>query len=232
MACSSLLVGLRRPRKSLTSLRLLLTTCPLVEGEREAKHLGKRKKQESATNRIDRLATDQTGSNSSTYNIQAATYSPYNYVCTMSPSTSWTPLYSDWSPDSYMLQSMLPSALLPPPSLPPPPPPMAEATSPFNLCFISGNIAKCAGCNNKYVKPVTAPYELCVQHREWSHTHHQEERSFLLLTTTLMCSVYAEIALLLTSVSSLFLVRWFQNLPRFTKIISHHLDFMCDQVVY
>ena len=149
---------------------------PAGRGRKGSQAPRKRKKQESATNRIDRLATDQTGSNSSTYNIQAATYSPYNYMCTMSPSTSWTPSYPpDWSPDSYMSQSMLPSVLPPPPSLPPPPPfppfpvtlPMAETASPFNLCFISGNIAKCAGCNNKYVKPPTAPYDLCVQHREW-----------------------------------------------------------------
>jgi hypothetical protein len=29
-------------------------------------------------------------------------------------------------------------------------PAMAEEQSPFNLCFITGNISKCAGCGNKY----------------------------------------------------------------------------------
>ena len=46
-------------------------------------------------------------------------------------------------------------------------PPMAEENAPFNLCFISGNIAKCAGCGNRYVKPPTHPYDMCIQHREW-----------------------------------------------------------------
>ena len=132
----------------------------------------KRKKQEAAADRTDRLSTDHVGSNSSTYNIQTATYSPYNYMYnSMTPSTSWSPAYPDWSFDqSYVSPSMF-SPPLPhrPPPQPPYPatPPMAEETSPFNLCFISGNIAKCAGCNNKYVKPSTAPYDLCVQHREW-----------------------------------------------------------------
>ena len=48
-----------------------------------------------------------------------------------------------------------------------PSPPMAEEQSPFRLWFISGNISKCAGCNNKYSKPPTPPYDLCVQHKEW-----------------------------------------------------------------
>ena len=50
---------------------------------------------------------------------------------------------------------------------PPPPPPMANDASPFALYFISGNISKCAGCGNKYVKPAVPPYDLCIQHREW-----------------------------------------------------------------
>ena len=40
-------------------------------------------------------------------------------------------------------------------------------TAPFNLARIVGNISKCAGCGNKYCKPLVPPYDLCVQHREW-----------------------------------------------------------------
>ena len=35
------------------------------------------------------------------------------------------------------------------------------------LYFIFGNIAKCAGCGDKYMKPALPPYDLCVQHMEW-----------------------------------------------------------------
>lgn len=50
---------------------------------------------------------------------------------------------------------------------PAPVPPMAEEFSPFNLCFIIGNISKCAGCGNKYTKCPMPPYDLCIQHCEW-----------------------------------------------------------------
>ena len=44
-----------------------------------------------------------------------------------------------------------------------------EETSPFNLCFISRNIAKRAGCSIMYVKPLTRLYDLCAQHCEWRY---------------------------------------------------------------
>ena len=37
----------------------------------------------------------------------------------------------------------------------------------FNLHFIRGNISRCAGCKGKYVKPASAPNDLCIQHEEW-----------------------------------------------------------------
>lgn len=49
----------------------------------------------------------------------------------------------------------------------PPLPSMTGKQSTFKLWFISGNISKCAGCNNKYDKPPIPPYNLCVQHKEW-----------------------------------------------------------------
>ena len=65
-----------------------------------------------------------------------------------------------------------------------PVPPMAEEFSPFNLCFIVGNISKCAGCGNKYAKPPLPPYDLCIQHREWrSFTPSGGTPSFLQRTT-------------------------------------------------
>lgn len=107
------------------------------------------------TNRVDRIygessstldvATAQSEASfdsSAAYNISAANYSPYSYM-----------------PYNYVSMGASPFS-----SPPPPPPPPAMA---FNLCFISGNIAKCFGCGNKYPKPPKPPYDLCVQHREW-----------------------------------------------------------------
>lgn len=158
-------------KKTPNFTKLATHDMPAGRGRKGSVPPRKQKKQEPAANRIDRLSTDQIASNSSTYNIQTATYSPYSYMYnSVTPSTSWAPAYPDWSLDSYMSPPMF-SPPLPHGPPPPPPysatPPMAEECSPFKLCFISGNIAKCAGCNNKYVKPSMAPYDLCVQHREW-----------------------------------------------------------------
>ena len=43
----------------------------------------------------------------------------------------------------------------------------ASPESPFELAFISGNISVCRGCRQKYTKPVTAPLDLCIRHKEW-----------------------------------------------------------------
>ena len=117
-------------------------------------------KQEHAVNRINHISADQFDnvSSTSTYNIQSSTYSVYNYIpySCVSPSTSWTPSFTEWSPDSYMSLLMPPASILFPPQLP-----MAKKASPFNLCFISGNIAKCASCSY-YIR---ATYTSCVW--EW-----------------------------------------------------------------
>ena len=47
------------------------------------------------------------------------------------------------------------------------PPNYGVVNKPFYLHFISGNISRCAGCKQKYVKPSILPYNLCVQHEEW-----------------------------------------------------------------
>ncbi len=38
---------------------------------------------------------------------------------------------------------------------------------PFFVTFISGNISVCSGCHNRYTKPASAPYDLCIRHQEW-----------------------------------------------------------------
>ena len=66
-------------------------------------------------------------------------------------------------PDWYSSYNMYPHISTPQPTVPP----MAEEYTPFVLCYIVGNISKCAGCGNKYTKPVVPPYDICIQHREW-----------------------------------------------------------------
>ena len=126
----------------------------------------------------------------STVNISLDSLPGPSYTVNASlPSSSWSSPYYDWGYPSYyhpLLPMYTPQfdqhgASFPPPVAPPPPgptvphvppstvtpPPMADNNSPFKLHFISGNIAKCAGCGNKYMKPALPPYDLCVQHREW-----------------------------------------------------------------
>lgn len=45
--------------------------------------------------------------------------------------------------------------------------PLPQENAPFYLVFLSGNISKCSGCNNKYNKPANPPCDLIVQHQEW-----------------------------------------------------------------
>ena len=94
-------------------------------------------------------------------------YCPPSYQSSSYPGPYWmSPYYHECSPSPY--SCVLPGT----PSTSQPPgqastPAMAEESTPFNLCFIAGNISKCAGCGNKYVKPVVPPHDLCIQHREW-----------------------------------------------------------------
>ena len=46
-------------------------------------------------------------------------------------------------------------------------PSSTESSSPFELCFVTGNIKVCRGCRQKYVKPSVPPMDLCVRHQEW-----------------------------------------------------------------
>ena len=45
-------------------------------------------------------------------------------------------------------------------------PPLSQQSA-FTLVFITGNIAVCAGCSNRYQKPALAPDDICVKHTEW-----------------------------------------------------------------
>ena len=40
-------------------------------------------------------------------------------------------------------------------------------TAPFVLMFITGNIAVCFGCKNKYVKTLQPPEDFCLKHQDW-----------------------------------------------------------------
>ena len=53
--------------------------------------------------------------------------------------------------------------LLPPPLVHSPSSPESQ----FELAFIAGNISVCRGCRQKYTKPTTPPFDLCIRHKEW-----------------------------------------------------------------
>ena len=42
-----------------------------------------------------------------------------------------------------------------------------ESSSPFELCFVTGNIRVCRGCRQRYPKPPQPPLDLCVRQQEW-----------------------------------------------------------------
>ena len=64
-------------------------------------------------------------------------------------------------------------------------PPMAQENAPFNLHFISGNISKCAGCGNKYIKPPVPRMIFAYSTKSGGRSPLVEcnSRSLLLLTT-------------------------------------------------
>ena len=68
----------------------------------------------------------------------------------------WGMGYSNFCPSPYLY---MPTA---PPSLP-----QYQPSSPFVLCFISGNISTCFGCKTKYLKSLQPPDDLCIRHQDW-----------------------------------------------------------------
>ena len=150
----------------------------------------KRKKLTTCTSRVDRLNSSSPSANlsattvgnasqvcsASTVNISLSSQAGPSYTHSSPYTSGWPPSYYDWgyqpflSPQSsgmmYDQQESYPSpSPLSSPAMHTPP--MAQENAPFNLHFISGNISKCAGCGNKYVKPPMPPYDICIQHKEW-----------------------------------------------------------------
>lgn len=144
---------------------------PAGRGRKGSQAPRKRSNKPLVTDRVDRLSSDDVATSVAAahssqaephfdYNFLAANYSPYSYMpygCVTMGTTSMPHLSSPQTSQPPMAEAMLHFSS----------PPMAEAATPFNLWFISGNIAKCFGCGNKYVKPLVPPFDLCVQHREW-----------------------------------------------------------------
>ena len=144
----------------------------------------RKKAPEPAMNRVERLSSSVVSTasaspavsemnNSTMLNLTAnyaygnSLYCQPSYQSSSYPGLYWmNPYYPECSPGPYSCMSpSTPSTSQPPPQ--PSTPVMAEESTPFNLCFIAGNISKCAGCGNKYEKPVVPPHDLCIQHREW-----------------------------------------------------------------
>lgn len=70
----------------------------------------------------------------------------------------WGMGYSTFPPPLYQHLPPPPASPLPPPSLS-----QYQPSSPFVLCFISGNISSCFGCKTKYLKSLQPPSDLCYQ---------------------------------------------------------------------
>ena len=83
--------------------------------------------------------------------------------------------YSTFPPPFY-----LPNAPPAPPLPSPTPLPQCQPSSPFVLCFISGNINFCFSCKAKYTKSLPPPSDLCIRHQDWrkffssKHRHHAD----------------------------------------------------------
>ena len=145
---------------------------PLGCGKKGGVPPRKKKKLEPITVRLNRFSSDVPSSSfdpSSSQDqttpfihIQEATSVPNHSMC-----TSYYNNHSfNNSNISYSPYTQLPWMLSPYTSS------LSSEVAPFNLWFISGNISKCGGCNNKFVKPVIPPFDLCIQHKEWrSFTH-------------------------------------------------------------
>ena len=99
--------------------------------------------------------------------------------------------YSTFPPPFYQ---HLPHAPPAPPLPPPTPLPQCQPSSPFVLCFISGNISSCFGCKAKYTKSLPPPSDLCIRHQDWREFSLQTQApcrlSLVMFTTTVSPSVY------------------------------------------
>ena len=172
------LMEFQKTNKSPNFTVLALHGMPSGRGRKGSVAPRKRKKKEPVSKHIDRLASPE-GLDISTTTINvcgSASGSQLTHVNRASSvnigSDSTPGLTSSASPWPYFPWGYQSSIPMPPFSSPfahcqTLPPPMADDSPPFNLHFISGNISKCAGCGNKYVKPAMPPYDLCIQHKEW-----------------------------------------------------------------
>lgn len=168
---------------------LALHDVPAGSGRKGSVPPRKRKKQEPITKRIDGLqdsanaglpmSSDVPGPSGSSSSIgqvcgpsmvnislDSHTLSSHYEPRSRYSSPSWYPNYYSWGCQPYCSSPYGQQSTLYGQSTAASPP-MAEEDSPFKLHFICGNISKCAGCGNQYVKPAMPPYDLCIQHREW-----------------------------------------------------------------
>lgn len=173
---SSFVAALKKATKKPNFTSLATHGMPTGRGKKGSQPPRKRKRNISPTVRTDRFQTTQSlqGDSSSfqslgcgsTVNI-SLDHPSMGYPPPLSSSTPWTPSAYHYGPPDWFsgYPSMYSSPT--PTSSSQQHPPMAENNSPFILCLIAGNISKCAGCGNKYTKPVSPPHDLCIQHREW-----------------------------------------------------------------
>ena len=147
---------------NLTSMAL--TGMPTGKGRKGSEPPRKRKKKEEVESHVplsvpepsakDTSASPQVViSNSSLQGVSASV------TCTVTKDQhpSYMPSWPTVSQQHqfYSSQHRFPSPVGTPPAL-----------GTFHLCFITGNISVCAGCGQRYHKPVVSPFDLVVRHEE------------------------------------------------------------------
>lgn len=169
---STFVARVKKARKKPNLMKLAVHGMPAGKGRKGSCPPRKRAKSTSTEQRVERnisqsppsvSITIASGAYASPVIQQASSSSTISQSSTVSACPSYYP-----SPHSPLCTPYAHFSAYPPPYLPAFSPSQAPSTvyspateEPFTLTFITGNISVCGGCSNRYVKPASAPYDLC-----------------------------------------------------------------------
>ena len=162
--------ALGKGKKDPNVTKLALHGMPSGSGKKGGTTTRKRKQKETVTDRVPwnlshpeaGVTINVTGSSNNISDVQAVVTAcstiqqPYSTVAphgaSFTSSNSW--MHPNWPSSAPFSPPFSPSSTQP-------------DNQPFYLYLICGNISACQGCGNKFSKPTAAPYDLCLQHKEW-----------------------------------------------------------------